>query len=304
MSRDEETGEICSPVDSGNRLEDIVMSTPFLTALAMIAFAANSVLCRMALGSSTIDAASFTSLRLLSGAATLAIILYSRERGRARIKYDLIAASGLFIYAICFSFSYIHLTAATGALILFATVQLTMVLVGIIRGDRPTAMVWAGMVVAFSGLLYLLLPGVTAPPLPSAGLMLVAGLAWAVYTLRGKSATNPVANTAANFIATVPLALLVTLVFHSQMSLSAQGVVLALLSGGVASSLGYVIWYRALPHLAPTHAATVQLSVPILAALGGVWLTSEPLTLRLVVSGGVVLGGIYLTMAARGRNKA
>ncbi len=267
-----------------------------LTALAMLAFAANSIFCRMALGEESIDAASFTAIRLLSGAVTLGIILLYRDRGFKREKINIVSAFMLFIYAICFSFSYVELSTGTGALILFGTVQLTMILYGLLKGERPGYLAWAGIVFAAGGLVYLLMPSVSAPPLSSAALMMVAGLAWGVYSLRGKGASNPVTTTGWNFIATIPLVLLTYLVFQADASASPRGIMLAVLSGALASGVGYAVWYSALPGLTPTRAATVQLSVPVIAALGGVVFMTEPVSARLVVASIVVLGGVYLTI--------
>ena len=272
------------------------MAYLLLTALAMLAFAANSIFCRMALGEATIDAASFSSIRLLSGALTLGAILFYRQRGFARGSVNILSTLMLFVYAICFSFSYIRLATGSGALILFGTVQLTMILYGLYKGERPGKLAWLGIAAAFSGMVYLLMPSVTAPPLFSSLLMVIAGLAWGGYTLRGKGSRQPLANTAWNFIGTLPLVLLTEIFFFSQSRLSTEGITLAILSGSLASGIGYAIWYRALPQLSPTHAATVQLSVPVIAAFGGVALMAEPISLRMIISGIVVLGGIYLTI--------
>ncbi len=272
-----------------------------LTALAMLAFAANSIFCRMALGEESIDAASFTAIRLLSGAVTLGIILLYRDRGLKREKINLVSAFMLFVYAICFSFSYVELSTGTGALILFGTVQLTMILYGLLKGERPGYLAWAGIIFAAGGLVYLLMPSVSAPPFFSAALMMVAGLAWGVYSLRGKGASNPVTTTGWNFIATMPLVLLTYLIFQADASVSTKGVMLAVLSGALASGVGYAIWYSALPGLTPTRAATVQLSVPVIAALGGVIFMAEPVSVRLVVASVVVLGGVYMTIRPAAR---
>ena len=272
------------------------MSPYLLTALAMLAFAANSVFCRMALGEGAIDAASFTAIRLLSGAVTLGIILLCRNRGFRREKVNMLSASMLFIYAICFSFSYIELSTGAGALILFGTVQLTMILYGLIKGERPGRLAWVGIIAAGGGLVYLVMPGISAPPFFSASLMVVAGLAWGVYSLRGKGVSDPVTTTSWNFIATIPMVLICSLIFQADVSVSTKGLTLAILSGALASGIGYAIWYSALPGLTPTRAATVQLSVPVIAALGGVILMAEPVSVRLVVSSIVVLGGVYLTI--------
>lgn len=279
------------------------MSPIVLTTLAMLAFAANSILCRMALGDHAIDAASFTSIRLLSGAVMLSGILLYRHRSLRSGKIDAIATLMLFVYAICFSFSYIELSAGTGALVLFGAVQVTMILFGIATGERHGTIVWIGIVAAFGGLVYLLMPSVSAPPLMSALLMIVAGIAWGVYTIRGKRSRDPLAATAWNFISTIPLSLLAYVIFRTDAHLTSSGVTLAILSGTLASGIGYVIWYAALPHLSRTTAATVQLSVPVIAAVGGVLLLSEPVSARLVIASLVVLGGIHLTISKATRTR-
>lgn len=278
------------------------MSYLLLTALAVLAFAANSILCRMALSDHSIDAASFTAVRLISGAVALALLLLYRHRTLKKEKINVVSALMLFTYAICFSFSYTQLSTGTGALILFGSVQLSLMLSGLIQGERPGTLTWAGIVIAFSGLVYLLLPGVTAPPFVSALLMVTAGIAWSIYTLRGRASKNPLLTTAWNFIGTLPLVAITALVFHSQISLSNQGIALAMLSGALASGMGYAIWYSALPSLTATNAATVQLSVPVIAALGGVMVLAEPITSRLIIASLVVLGGVYLTIQAKSSN--
>ena len=275
-------------------------SVILLTALAILAFAANSVLCRMALvtnaGEASIDAATFTSVRLLSGAIMLALILLWRTKSLRPPKINLLSVLMLFTYAICFSFSYINIATGTGALILFGTVQLTMIVYGLFRGERPGLMTWFGILIAIGGLVYLLLPGVAAPPLYSALLMLIAGLAWGIYSLAGKGVKNPLIATSWNFIGTLPLALLIYVVFHSDAHITHNGITLAILSGALASGVGYTIWYSALPYLTATRAATVQLSVPIIAAISGVLLLAEPVTPRLILASTAVLGGVYLTI--------
>jgi len=271
-----------------------------LTTLAMLAFAANSILGRMALiangGEGSIDAASFTSIRLLSGAVTLAIILLFRNRNLKPDKIRLLPIIMLFTYAICFSFSYIEIATGTGALILFGAVQLTMILYGVIRGERPGFIAVAGILLAFFGLIYLLLPGISAPPLHSAFLMMIAGLAWGIYSLAGKGIGKPLIATGWNFIGTLPLVILTYLLFHTEAQLTQKGVLLAILSGALASGVGYTIWYSALPYLSATRAATIQLTVPVIAAIGGVLFLSEPITIRLIVASIAVLGGVYLTI--------
>lgn len=269
-----------------------------LTTIAMIAFAGNSLLCRAALRDTGIDAASFTSVRLIAGALMLWLILALRGNRRPLAVGSWPSALALFGYAAAFSFAYGGLSAAMGALLLFGAVQATMIGIGIWRGNRPGAIQWAGFVVAFAGLIGLLLPGLSAPPVASALLMIVAGIAWGVYSLRAKGAGEPTAVTTGNFIRSVPLALALSLVMLSQVQVDAPGLIYAVASGAVTSGMGYAIWYMALPLLQATSAATVQLSVPVIAAVGGVLLLGEPLTLRLVVAGVAILGGIAIVIRA------
>jgi drug/metabolite transporter (DMT)-like permease len=263
--------------------------------LALLAFAGNSLLCRAALAHTHIDPASFTSLRLVSGAAVLWLIVMLRG-SCAQGAGSWLSALALFVYAAGFSFSYVHLTAAAGALILFGAVQTTMIGVGLWRGERMRAPQLLGLVVALAGLVALMLPGLSAPPLLGALLMLVAGIAWGVYSLRGKTAGSPLQVTAGNFLRAAPLALLLSLLLAGSASLDPAGVAYALASGALASGVGYVIWYAALPFLKATTAATVQLSVPVIAALGGVLFLGEPLSLRLVLCAAAILGGIALVV--------
>jgi drug/metabolite transporter (DMT)-like permease len=274
-----------------------------LTVLAMLAFAANSLLCRLALQQASIDAASFGSVRLVSGALVLMAIVRWRSGPRAAARTDWLAATMLWAYVAGFSFAYLTLPAGSGALILFGAVQLTMFVVGLHSGERFTAAAWAGFALAVGGLLYLLSPGLAAPPLAGTLLMAAAGIAWGVYSLRGRGAGEPVAATAGNFVRAVPLALVLSLVFASQFKVSGSGVLLAVASGAVTSGLGYVLWYAALSQLSALRAATVQLSVPPLAAIGGVLLLSEALTTRLVIASAAVLGGIALVLLSRARGK-
>ncbi len=273
------------------------MLTTGLTTLALIAFAANSVLCRMALGAETIDAISFTSIRLLSGAVTLLIIvLVSARKDRLRTEGSWLSAAMLFLYALPFSLAYVSLDAGAGALILFAAVQFTMVGAALFSGDRPHQLEWIGLLMALLGLVYLLLPGLAAPPLDAAALMVLAGVCWGVYSLRGRKANSALADTASNFLRCVPAALAVSIWFADGISLSSRGVIIAILSGAIASGLGYVSWYAALRELTATRAATVQLSVPVIAAIGGVLLLAEGLTMRLILSSALILGGIGLAI--------
>jgi drug/metabolite transporter (DMT)-like permease len=266
-----------------------------LTLLAMIAFAGNSLLCRAALKQTSIDAASFTFIRVFSGAAALWLIM--KMRGAAwKEAGNWSSALALFAYAAAFSFAYNSLSAGTGALLLFGAVQATMILWGFRRGERLHTIQIVGLVVAVTGLVVLLLPGLSAPPLSGSILMLVAGVAWGIYSLRGKVEKNPVSSTAGNFLRAVPLAAIVSIMLLPWARLDRPGIGYAVISGAIASGLGYVIWYAALSDLRAASAATVQLSVPVLAATGGILLLGEPITLRYLFASIAVLGGIALVV--------
>ena len=265
----------------------------------MVAFAANSLLCRLALGQEIIDAASFATVRVVAGAVTLSLILLPRWRVRGRSPADWRAVTMLFLYMAFFSFAYLSLSAGTGALILFGAVQLTMIIVSLNNGEQFPWLSWVGLILALLGLVYLVSPGVTAPEPVGAVLMAVAGIAWGFYSLLGKGAVDPLEATANNFIWSVPLVLLTSVVFLGEIQLSPTGIVLAATSGAVTSGLGYVIWYVALRELNAAHAATVQLSVPVIAALGGVIFLSEAITLRLLVASSATLGGVAIVLAQR-----
>lgn len=277
-----------------------MLRTSLLTALAMLAFAGNSVLCRMALGQELIDAASFTTVRILAGAVTLSLILLARRRPVIGTP-DWSGVLALFCYMVFFSFAYLSLTTATGALLLFGTVQLTMLAAALRNGERFSLPAWAGLVAAFSGLAYLLAPGVTAPDPFGALLMVVAGVGWGAYSLLGQRTDGALLATSTNFFYCVPIALGVSLVFASGMDVSVEGAVLAAASGALASGVGYAIWYAALAGLTAGGAATVQLSVPVIAAIGGVVFLSEPLSFRLVVASALTIGGIWLVLITRVR---
>jgi drug/metabolite transporter (DMT)-like permease len=270
-----------------------------LTLLAMLAFAANSVLCRLALGGELIDAASFASVRLASGAITLAILVAPRWRERGRGKADWRTMMTLFIYMACFSFAYLTLSTGTGALILFGAVQLTMFVVALSSGERFSPLSWAGLALALLGLLYLVSPGLTAPDPLGALLMAIAGISWGAYSLLGRTVIDPVESTANNFIHATPLALLVSVIFISGFHGSWEGFLLAAVSGAVTSGLGYVIWYAALRRLTATRAAVVQLSVPVIAACGGALLLSEQITTRMLLASAATLGGIWMVLQKR-----
>ena len=264
-----------------------------LTALAMLAFAGNSLLCRLALRDTGIDAASFTSVRLASGAATLWLVVSLGRRVQpGRGSWG--SALALFAYAATFSFAYMSLSAATGALLLFGAVQVTMIGHGLWRGERFRRWQLFGLIMAVCGLSALLMPGLSAPPALGAALMLGSGVAWGIYSLRGKGAGDPIRVTAGNFLRAVPFAAGLSAVTLHGTTLGAPGLWYAAASGALTSGLGYAIWYTALPALKATQAATVQLSVPAIAALGGIVLLGEPLTLRLVVASCAILGGIAL----------
>lgn len=269
--------------------------TALLTAFAMLAFASNSLLCRMALRDTEIDAATFTAIRLASGALVLALLLRTRgQKPLAAGSWPM--AAMLFAYAVLFSFAYRDLTAATGALLLFGSVQLTMTGYGLLSGERLSGLRLVGVLAAIAGLVWLLLPGLAAPGPGEAALMLSAGVAWGIYSLLGRTAGDPTAATGGNFIRTVPLAAVLCLATASTASPDPTGVLYAVVSGAVTSGLGYVLWYAALPALASTTAATVQLSVPAITALAGVVLLAEPLTARLLLASAAILGGIALTI--------
>ncbi|MCY7354292.1 MAG: DMT family transporter [Lysobacter sp.] len=276
------------------------VSTIVLTLLAMIAFAGNSLLCRIALEHTTIDPASFTAIRLISGAAMLWLVVTVRGGARTGAG-NWPSALALFAYAAGFSFAYVSLPTATGALLLFGAVQITMISHGLWMGERLRRQQVGGFILAFAGLIGLLLPGLSAPPLHGAVLMLGAGVAWGIYSLRGKGAGDPTRVTAGNFLRTIPIALVLGLLMFEEMSLDDAGVGYAIASGALASGIGYAIWYSALPALKATTAATVQLSVPLIAAIGGIIFLEEAVTLRLALASVAVLGGIALVVV-RGRN--
>jgi drug/metabolite transporter (DMT)-like permease len=271
-----------------------------LTLSAMLAFAANSLLCRLALKHTAIDPSSFTLIRVVSGALTLWLMVRVRG-GPQQPAGSWLSALALFVYAAAFSFSYVSLSAATGALLLFGAVQATMIGVGLWRGEHLRGWQLLGLVCALAGLVGLLLPGLSAPPLRGSALMLAAGVAWGVYSLRGKGSGDPLRVTAGNFLRTVVFAAALTVATLPWVSLDGPGVGFAIASGALASGIGYAIWYTALPDLRVTSAATVQLSVPVITAVGGVVLLGEPITLRLAIASIAVLGGIALVLVRKQR---
>lgn len=276
-------------------------STVFLlTLITLVAFAANSILCRLALKQTGIDAASFTAVRLASGALALWLIVSLRGGAKAP-GGSWPSAFALFAYAAAFSFAYVTLPAGAGALLLFGAVQATMIFAGLRAGERLSLRQSGGLVLAMGGLVYLMLPGLSAPSLSGSALMLAAGIAWGVYSLRGRGIPNPLGATAGNFLRAAPLGLGLGFAALPWLRLDAPGVGYAVLSGALASGAGYAIWYAALRGLTATSAATVQLSVPVIAAVGGVALLGEPITLRLAFASCAILGGIALVILNRRR---
>ena len=276
-----------------------------LTLLAIIAFASNSLLCRAALKQTTVDAATFTFVRVFSGAAALWLIVKMRHASvlanDRHIHGNWLSALALFAYAAAFSFAYVDLSAGTGALLLFGAVQATMILWSLHKGERLDAIQIVGSLVAVTGLIVLVFPSLSAPPLIGSILMLGAGVAWGIYSLRGKGGKNAASATTGNFVRAVPFAAVVSIVFIRWLRVDIAGVSYAIISGAITSGLGYVIWYRALPGLKAASAATVQLSVPVLAATGGILLLCEPLTLRYLLASIAILGGIALVVLEKNR---
>lgn len=277
------------------------MDNKGITAFTLIAFAANSLLCRMALGGDLIDPVSFTAFRLVSGAVALALISF------VVVKAEVAPASAgnwgsgfaLFMYAAAFSLAYLSLSTGTGALILFGAVQVTMLGAALKAGDHLSSAQWLGLAAAVGGLIYLVLPGLAAPDPVGALLMGAAGIAWGVYSLRGRGVSAPISMTAGNFLRAAPLSLIVVAAAISSLHLQPFGILLALTSGVVTSGMGYVLWYRALRRLTTTQASVVQLLVPVLAALGGVAFLSEQITLRLILASALILGGVALAVLKR-----
>jgi drug/metabolite transporter (DMT)-like permease len=286
----------------GRSLQHSAMRTTVLTALAMIGFAANSLLCRAALrggGGGEIDAASFTAIRLATGAVVLVALVTARKTS-VRGEGTWISALALAAYAVAFSYAYLQIGAATGALLLFGSVQLTMIVGGLLRGERPTARQWLGWLVALGGLVVINAPRLDPPPPRGAALMMAAGVAWGIYSLRGRGITRPLVATAGNFARSVPIAaLLVAVALATQAHASATGIALAAASGGIASGLGYSLWYAAVPSLGATRAAVVQLSVPVLTAVAAIFVLGEPLRTTVAIGGAAIVGGLALALRAK-----
>ncbi len=290
------------------------------TTFALVAFAFNSILCRLALRGEEADAVGFTTVRLAAGAVALVVIRYlvirvsspTVSKGlvgeqetltyvratdtRATDAGSWPSAFFLFAYALLFSFAYLDLTAGTGALILFGSVQLTMIAVALTRGERPPLLEWLGLAMAVGGLVYLVFPGLASPPPVSSALMAVAGASWGFYTLRGRSTVDPLADTAGNFVRSVPMIAIAAIPYLSKIHLSTRGALLAVLSGAITSGIGYTVWYAALKFHTSTRAAVLQLAVPVIAAAAGVLLLDETATARLAIAAALILGGIGLTI--------
>ena len=277
-----------------------------LTLLAMLFFAGNSVLCRLAFTQNSIDAASFTTIRLLSGTLMLILLTHLRCRtttiafnnadNRHGIGGNWLSASTLFVYAASFSFAYVNLPAGIGALLLFGAVQATMILAGLWTGENLSARQISGLLIAMAGLVAMLLPGISAPSTISALLMVSAGIAWGIYSLRGRSVTDPSGETAGNFLRAAACSMLLSVILLAHTHFDGRGISYAILSGAITSGIGYTIWYAALRRLPAIHAASVQLSVPVIAALGGMLFLHELITLRLLITSAAILGGITLVI--------
>ncbi len=303
------------------------MKVFFYTAFALVAFAFNSILCRLALRGEEADAAGFTAVRLASGAVALVVIGYLVTKGgnlsgsegvssfgedarsgneedtlpTGRVSASWLSAFYLFAYAVCFSFAYLGLTAGTGALVLFGSVQMTMVAAAIVKGERPTPLEWIGLSIAVCGLIYLVLPGLASPPLTSSMLMAAAGMAWGAYSIRGKGSVDPLRDTAGNFARSLLFVVPLVLLYIPALQLTLRGWLFAVLSGAVTSGVGYAVWYAALKFHTSTRAAVMQLSVPVIAAVFGIILLGETATATLGVAAALILGGIGLTIVGKRR---
>jgi drug/metabolite transporter (DMT)-like permease len=266
-----------------------------LTSLALIAFAANSVLCRLALGNNVIDASSFTIIRLLAGAIVLfCIVLFSKGKTSTTSKGSLLSSFMLFLYAITFSFAYLSLDTGTGALILFGAVQITIIIHTLLSGNKLRPLEWLGVIISFLGFIYLISPGVSSPSIIGFILMTIAGISWGIYTIKGQTSKNPLRDTTYNFIKTLPFITILYIATMTQSNYSTEGILLAIIAGGVTSGIGYTIWYMAIRGLSSIQSAVLQLLVPVIAAFSGVIFISEIITVRLTVSSILILGGVLI----------
>jgi len=280
------------------------LHTVLLTTVVMLAFAANSIICREVLKSAALDAASFTTIRILSGALILwPIATLSNAERKATGAKSRRQAFMLFAYAAAFSFAYLDLSVATGALILFGAVQVTMMLSGFLAGERLNFLEWIGFMVAVAGFVVLVYPGLTAPSPKGAVLMFIAGMAWGFYSLLGKGSENPVHDSAINFRLAAPICLAVSIIMVGRMHLTTRGLLLAVLSGAVTTGCAYVIWYKALRGLTVIRASIVQLSVPVIAAFAGVLLLAEAISARLLMAGALILGGVAVGLGGLSRRR-
>lgn len=276
--------------------------TIIYTVLALMAFAGNSLICRIALKESAIEPAMFTNIRLISGAIFLILLVrLSKKSGQVKSKGSWVSGAMLFLYAAAFSYAYVSLDTGTGALILFGVVQITMITFSLFSGYKMSYVEWLGVFLALTGFLYLMLPGAKAPSLSGFILMTVSGIGWGYYSLRGKNSKNPLHDTAYNFLKAIPFLLLLLYLLLLENNYTTQGILLALFSGIVTSGLGYIIWYAALKGLSHIQASVVQLFVPILAAIGGVIFVNEVVSYRLLVASVMVLGGILLLIIKRNK---
>ena len=274
----------------------MIKSVPAMLVMALTAFAANSVFCRLALEKTSIDAASFTLIRLLSGGVALAIVCLMTKKNWKPSRPHPVPILALFFYMVCFSFAYIKLSAGTGALLLFGFVQITMMGFAIAQGKKMSGIAWGGLICAMLGLVYLVSPGISAPEPFFAVLMAIAGIAWGIYSLYGGKVADATTSTASNFLYATLLAFFLSMFLIESAYLTVEGVMLALASGVLASGLGYAVWYRVLPLIPVTSAASLQLSVPALAAFGGIIFIGEPITSRLIVSVLLIIGGIAVVI--------
>jgi drug/metabolite transporter (DMT)-like permease len=288
------------------------LKTTLLSALALIAFAGNSVLCRLALSNGSIDPASFTGIRLASGAIMLLLLVWgigllkarhaaAQQSVKKRANLSWMAALMLFAYAVLFSFAYTTLATGVGALILFGSVQISMVCISLVQGNRLKLFEWLGLLIACAGLVYLVLPELSEPSIMGFIMMAMAGMAWSMYTILGQGSQNPLNDTSSNFIRSLPLAIILLLIYAGQLSATPSAWLLAISSGAITSGLGYAIWYAALRDLTTSQAGVMQLLVPVIAALGGVVFANELLSERLIISSMLTLGGILIVLLAKKR---
>jgi drug/metabolite transporter (DMT)-like permease len=295
VSRNGEGSDGFGPGERARPRAASLTKTVGFTLATLICFAANSLLCRAALRPRLMDAATFTSVRLISGAAALALVVAFRRRPRSR-SGSIASGFWLFLYAAAFSLAYLRIGAGVGALLLFGAVQVTMLGWSVARGVRPTPVEWLGIMVALSGLAYLTIPGASTPDPIGAALMLAAGVAWGAYSLRGRQAQDPLATNADNFLWALPLTIGLSLALVRDFAFTSEGVLLATASGALASAGGYSLWYKVVPTLGATRAAAVQLAVPVLAGVGATALLGERLTAQVAISGSAILTGIALTL--------